>query len=126
MATAAKAVGDFGIATECGLGRRSSETAPPLLAVHRDAADGATGGGIRELTALTIEGVSHLPPHSGEVRTPHVRANTQLTPPLAGNPGHGRRRDGSGGRVPRWRYCSQNSRTAPRLARARRISSMAV
>ena len=44
MAIATKFVTDFGIGTECGLGQRPAETVAPLLAVHRDAADGATGG----------------------------------------------------------------------------------
>jgi hypothetical protein len=44
MTTAAKFVEGFGIATECGLGQRPAESVAPLLAVHRDAADGASGG----------------------------------------------------------------------------------
>jgi hypothetical protein len=43
MAAAARVVEGFGIATECGLGQRPAETVEPLLAVHRDAADGASG-----------------------------------------------------------------------------------
>jgi hypothetical protein len=39
MAAAAKAVADFGIATECGLGRRPPETLPQLLRIHAEAAD---------------------------------------------------------------------------------------
>jgi len=44
MATAARLVEGFGIATECGLGQRPAESVAPLLEVHRDAADGASGG----------------------------------------------------------------------------------
>ena len=44
MATAEKVVMAFGIGTECGLGQRPAETVVPLLALHRAAADGATGG----------------------------------------------------------------------------------
>lgn len=36
---AAKVVDDFGIGTECGLGRRSAETIVPLLRMHREAAE---------------------------------------------------------------------------------------
>jgi hypothetical protein len=36
IATAEKYAADFGIATECGFGRRPPETIPDLLAVHRE------------------------------------------------------------------------------------------
>ena len=39
MATADKYVSDYGIATECGFGRRPAETIPPLLDVHLGAAE---------------------------------------------------------------------------------------
>jgi hypothetical protein len=39
MAAAAKVVTAFGIATECGLGRRPPETLPRLLRIHAEAAD---------------------------------------------------------------------------------------
>jgi hypothetical protein len=39
MAAAAKFVMAFGIATECGLGRRPPETLPQLLRIHAEAAD---------------------------------------------------------------------------------------
>jgi hypothetical protein len=38
IAAAQKVVGDFGIATECGLGRRAAETLPKLLEIHAEAA----------------------------------------------------------------------------------------
>jgi hypothetical protein len=38
MATADKFVSDYGIATECGFGRRPAETIPELLSVHAKAA----------------------------------------------------------------------------------------
>jgi hypothetical protein len=38
LAAAKKVVSDFGIATECGFGRRPSETIPELLALHREIA----------------------------------------------------------------------------------------
>jgi hypothetical protein len=38
MAAARKVVKDFGIATECGLGRRDPNTIPELLRIHADAA----------------------------------------------------------------------------------------
>jgi hypothetical protein len=41
MATAAKVVPAFGIATECGFGRRPAETVTPLLQLHREAAESA-------------------------------------------------------------------------------------
>jgi hypothetical protein len=41
MATAAKVVPAFGIATECGFGRRPVETVTPLLQLHREAAESA-------------------------------------------------------------------------------------
>ncbi|MQA83735.1 MAG: hypothetical protein GEV03_03630 [Streptosporangiales bacterium] len=37
--SAAKAVGDFGIAAECGLGRRPAEQVPDLLRLHAEVAD---------------------------------------------------------------------------------------
>jgi hypothetical protein len=43
MAAAAKFVTEFGIATECGLGRRPPETLPQLLRIHAEAADLAIG-----------------------------------------------------------------------------------
>jgi hypothetical protein len=36
---AKSAVSDFGIATECGLGRRSPSTIPALLKLHREIAE---------------------------------------------------------------------------------------
>ena len=36
MATAAKFARDFGIATECGFGRRPPETIPNLLRIHAE------------------------------------------------------------------------------------------
>jgi hypothetical protein len=39
LATAKKIVSDFGIATECGFGRRSPETIPQLLDLHREVAN---------------------------------------------------------------------------------------
>jgi hypothetical protein len=41
IAAAARVVPTFGIATECGFGRRPPETVAPLLAIHRDVATGA-------------------------------------------------------------------------------------
>jgi hypothetical protein len=41
MATAAQVVSEYGIATECGFGRRPAETVTPLLELHREAAEGA-------------------------------------------------------------------------------------
>ena len=38
MAAASRFVKDYGIATECGLGRRPADTIPALLALHRDVA----------------------------------------------------------------------------------------
>jgi hypothetical protein len=38
MAAAGRFVKDYGIATECGLGRRPAETIPAVLALHRDIA----------------------------------------------------------------------------------------
>lgn len=38
LATAAAHVGAFGIATECGFGRRDPQTIPPLLDIHAEAA----------------------------------------------------------------------------------------
>ena len=38
MAAAGRFVKDYGIATECGLGRRPAETTPAVLALHRDVA----------------------------------------------------------------------------------------
>jgi hypothetical protein len=35
---AGRVIGDFGVATECGLGRRPSETIPELLRIHAEAA----------------------------------------------------------------------------------------
>jgi hypothetical protein len=43
MEAAAKVVTAFGIATECGLGRRPPETLPQLLRIHAEAADLAIG-----------------------------------------------------------------------------------
>jgi methionine synthase II (cobalamin-independent) len=40
MAAAGRAYPDFGLATECGLGRRPPETIEPLLEIHRLAAEG--------------------------------------------------------------------------------------
>ena len=40
MAAASKVVPAFGISTECGLGRRPSETVPDLLALHARVARG--------------------------------------------------------------------------------------
>jgi hypothetical protein len=34
MATAHRYIGDFGIATECGFGRRPPETVPALIELH--------------------------------------------------------------------------------------------
>lgn len=39
LAAAQRAVTDFGVATECGLGRRSPGTIPGLLALHREIAE---------------------------------------------------------------------------------------
>jgi hypothetical protein len=39
IATAERVVRDFGIATECGLGRRPPETLPQLLQIHAEVAD---------------------------------------------------------------------------------------
>ena len=39
MAAATEVVADYGIATECGLGRRTAETVAPLLRLHRDAGE---------------------------------------------------------------------------------------
>lgn len=41
MDAAARVVAAFGIGTECGLGRRPAETVAPLLAIHREAAEGS-------------------------------------------------------------------------------------
>jgi hypothetical protein len=41
IAAAQRAVTDFGIATECGLGRRPPETVRPLLELHRAVASDA-------------------------------------------------------------------------------------
>jgi len=41
IATASRHLKDFGIATECGLGRRPPDTIPKLLQIHAAAADGA-------------------------------------------------------------------------------------
>lgn len=41
MAAAAEVVSEYGIATECGFGRRPAETVTPLLELHREAAEGA-------------------------------------------------------------------------------------
>ena len=38
VASAQRVVADFGIATECGLGRRPAETIPDLLRIHREVA----------------------------------------------------------------------------------------
>jgi len=38
IAAAQRVVGDFGVATECGLGRRSTETIPHLLRIHSEVA----------------------------------------------------------------------------------------
>ena len=40
MATADKFVSDYGIATECGFGRRPAETVAPLLDIHAAVAGG--------------------------------------------------------------------------------------
>ena len=42
MAAAAMVVSNYGIATECGFGRRPAETVTPLLQLHREAAESAT------------------------------------------------------------------------------------
>jgi len=42
LAAAQEVVADFGVATECGFGRRPPETVPALLDLHRDVA--AAGG----------------------------------------------------------------------------------
>jgi hypothetical protein len=39
LATAERVVGDFGIGTECGFGRRPPETIPALLSLHRTVAE---------------------------------------------------------------------------------------
>jgi hypothetical protein len=39
IAAAKRTVQDFGIATECGLGRRASTTIPDLLRLHAEVAD---------------------------------------------------------------------------------------
>ncbi len=39
MTAAARTVAEFGIGTECGLGRRPAETTAPLLRLHREAAE---------------------------------------------------------------------------------------
>jgi hypothetical protein len=39
MAAADKVVQDYGIATECGLGRRPAETIMALLKIHAQAAE---------------------------------------------------------------------------------------
>jgi hypothetical protein len=39
MAAAARVVSHFGVAAECGLGRRSPDTIPALLALHREVAE---------------------------------------------------------------------------------------
>ena len=41
ITTAKKYVSDFGIATECGFGRRSPDTIPDLLRIHTKVADGS-------------------------------------------------------------------------------------
>jgi hypothetical protein len=38
IAAAQKVIVDFGVATECGLGRRRSETIPELLRIHSEVA----------------------------------------------------------------------------------------
>ena len=38
LATAKRHIDNFGIATECGFGRRSSETLPELMRIHRETA----------------------------------------------------------------------------------------
>ena len=42
VAAAQKVVRDFGLATECGFGRRPPETVPDLLLIHADVADRMT------------------------------------------------------------------------------------
>lgn len=44
MAAARQVVADFGIATECGFGRRPPETVPGLLDLHREVATGSQQG----------------------------------------------------------------------------------
>lgn len=44
MTAAEKVVADFGLATECGFGRRPSETVAPLMSLHRDAAGKLSAG----------------------------------------------------------------------------------
>lgn len=39
METASRSVSDYGIATECGWGRRPKATLPALLRIHVEAAD---------------------------------------------------------------------------------------
>ena len=39
IAAAQAVVGNFGVATECGLGRRDPETIPELLGIHARVAD---------------------------------------------------------------------------------------
>ena len=39
LAAAKRVVTDFGVATECGLGRRTPAPIPPLLALHREVAE---------------------------------------------------------------------------------------
>jgi hypothetical protein len=39
IATAQRIIADFGVATECGFGRRPPETIPSLLRIHREVAD---------------------------------------------------------------------------------------
>ncbi|MDQ6907990.1 MAG: hypothetical protein M3176_14300, partial [Chloroflexota bacterium] len=41
IAAAQRFVPTFGVATECGFGRRPPETVAPLMEIHRDVADGA-------------------------------------------------------------------------------------
>jgi hypothetical protein len=38
IATAQRVIADFGVATECGFGRRPPETIPSLLRIHREVA----------------------------------------------------------------------------------------
>jgi hypothetical protein len=42
IAAAQRFVSTFGIATECGFGRRPPETVAPLMALHRDVAANAS------------------------------------------------------------------------------------
>lgn len=55
LQTASKVVEGFGVATECGLGRRPAETIPDLLRIHAQVAEGgaaskATGAGAQRST----------------------------------------------------------------------------